>query len=163
MMRLSALTFLKNLQVLSLDCLYFLFWSFCSLFHSQGVLLLSRNLLYFIWIIYRNLIFLSLRGCEKLFNLRIRGVGKTNHRRLTVGCASKDRPRPPRNSATLAAFKEKGILHTWMRQRNFWPWDNQIGLFAVCFSADLVPKFSIFSFYLSYWEVQFLITPERGR
>ena len=48
-----------------------------------------------------------------------------------------------------------------MRHRGPCPWGIRIGPFAVCL-ADFFPK-KIQFLYLSCWEVQFLITPERER
>ena len=84
---------------------------------------------------------------------------------------------------------ENGITQKWMKHRAFWPWGSQIGPFetwkwgkrnhpkvnetqgflilehsnwTICSLLGWFSSKIVSPFYRSYWEVQFLITPERG-
>ena len=98
-------------------------------------------------------------------------------------------PKRGREEGPGAKNGKRGNLQKWMRHRGFWPWGIQIGPFetwkwgkrnhpkvnetqgfltlghsnwTICSLLSwFCPKFCP-PFYSSYWEVQFLITPETG-
>ena len=70
-------------------------------------------------------------------------------------------PRERKEGSSRGNKYEYGILPKQMKHRGFCTLGVQTGPFAAC-EADFVSK-NLHFIYPSYWEVQFIITPERER